>query len=143
MTGPGSGKHRLNCRVLLSFNNGAEEDTEEMPLDLVVYLHEKGKSGATVTHIDLEGEDAEMIKEVFGIGENQVYADYLLTNKELYVFKDDVDSALILECKEFPDTDLDGRGIIGGKEGGVFLGLPRPIIEVLEKAILHSNNGGE
>ena len=42
MSGPGYGKKKLR-------------KTD-------VYLHEKGKSGATVTHIDIEGEISEIIK---------------------------------------------------------------------------------
>jgi len=44
MTGPGEGKYPLK--------------------DLKIYIHEKGKSMATVTHIDIEGESiARIIKE--------------------------------------------------------------------------------
>ncbi len=44
MSGPGEGKRLLN--------------------DVKVYVHEKGKSGATVTHIDIEGSSiSSIIKE--------------------------------------------------------------------------------
>ncbi len=36
MTGPAEGKHKINVNV---------------------YIHEKGKAGARITHIDLEGKD--------------------------------------------------------------------------------------
>lgn len=42
MSGPGEGKHNLK--------------------DASVYIHEKGKSGARITHIDLEGRIGEIIK---------------------------------------------------------------------------------
>lgn len=42
MSGPGEGKHRLSKTV--------------------VYIHEKGKLGATVTHIDIEGAIGSIIK---------------------------------------------------------------------------------
>lgn len=41
MSGPGEGKKRIKSEV---------------------YLHEKGKSNATVTHIDIEGEISEIIR---------------------------------------------------------------------------------
>jgi len=41
MSGPGEGKKPLKC---------------------VVYLHEKGKSRARITHLDIEGEISEIIK---------------------------------------------------------------------------------
>ncbi|MFH1064989.1 MAG: hypothetical protein V1734_00600 [Nanoarchaeota archaeon] len=42
MSGPGKGKHRLG--------------------NSVIYIHEKGKLGATVTHIDIEGAIGNIIK---------------------------------------------------------------------------------
>ena len=42
MSGPAPGKH---------------------PLKIKAYIHEKGKAGARITHIDLEGDIAEIIKE--------------------------------------------------------------------------------
>lgn len=42
MSGPGEGKHLMRY--------------------VKIYIHEKGKAGATVTHIDLEGDFKEIIK---------------------------------------------------------------------------------
>ena len=41
MSGPGKGKSKLKN---------------------IIYVHEKGKSGATVTHIDIEGDISKIIK---------------------------------------------------------------------------------
>lgn len=41
MSGPGEGKHKLK---------------------LTSYIHEKGKSGARITHLDLEGDISKIIK---------------------------------------------------------------------------------
>ncbi len=43
MSGPGYGKKKLK--------------------DVKIYIHEKGKSGATVTHLDIEGKDISKIIE--------------------------------------------------------------------------------
>lgn len=56
-----------------------------------VYLHVKGKSGATVTHIDIELPE---LNKIIKSGENTY---------------------------------------VGGKAGGVFLGLKKPMIERAEK----------
>ncbi len=58
-----------------------------------VYLHEKGKSGASVTHIDVELEE---LNEIINPGENSY---------------------------------------VGGKEGGVFLGLKKEMIKRAEKIL--------
>lgn len=71
MSGPGEGK------ILLGKAN--------------VYLHEKGKSGATVTHIDIELDKLNSIMEP---GENSY---------------------------------------VGAKEGGVFIGLKKEMIQRAEK----------
>ena len=73
MSGPGEGKIKLG-----------KAD---------VYLHVKGKSGASVTHIDIELKE---LNEIIKPGENSY---------------------------------------VGGKEGGVFLGLKRDMIERAEKII--------
>lgn len=72
MSGPGEGKIKLG-----------KAD---------VYLHLKGKSGASVTHIDLE---LDKLNEIIKPGENSY---------------------------------------VGGKEGGVFIGLKKEMIERAEKA---------
>ena len=41
LSGPAEGKHKIKNKI---------------------YLHEKGKAGATVTHIDIEGDLAKIIK---------------------------------------------------------------------------------
>ena len=58
-----------------------------------VYLHEKGKSGASVTHIDIELPE---LNEIIKPGENSY---------------------------------------VGGKSGGVFLGLKKDMIERAEKKL--------
>lgn len=73
MSGPGDGKIKL----------GRAD----------VYLHVKGKSGASVTHIDIELDE---LNEIIKPGENSY---------------------------------------VGGKEGGVFLGLKKDMIERAEKII--------
>ncbi len=57
-----------------------------------VYIHEKGKSGAFVTHIDIEGSIGNIIKP----GETT---------------------------------------FVKGKEGGIFIGLKKPMIERAEKKV--------
>lgn len=71
MSGPGEGKIRL----------GKAE----------VYLHGKGKSGATVTHLDIE---LDALNEIIKAGENSY---------------------------------------VGGKEGGVFIGLKKEMLKRAEE----------
>ena len=78
MSGPGPGKRSL----------GKAE----------VYIHEKGKSGAQVTHIDIE---LPTLNEIIKPGENTY---------------------------------------VGGKEGGVFLGLKKPMITRAEKLLKKQDN---
>ncbi|MDP3881375.1 MAG: hypothetical protein Q8Q31_00665 [Nanoarchaeota archaeon] len=62
-----------------------------------VYIHLKGKSGASVTHIDIE---LESLNKIIKPGESSY---------------------------------------VGGKEGGVFLGLKKEMIEKAEKIAKNSN----
>jgi hypothetical protein len=73
MSGPGPGKKKLGTAT--------------------VYLHEKGKSGATVTHIDIE---LSGLNEIIKPGENSY---------------------------------------VGGKHGGVFIGLKKEMIKRAEKKL--------
>jgi hypothetical protein len=58
-----------------------------------VYIHEKGKSGATVTHVDIE---LDALNKIIKPGENSY---------------------------------------VGGKEGGVFIGLKKEMISRAEKEV--------
>lgn len=73
MSGPGPGKKKLGMAT--------------------VYLHEKGKSGASVTHIDIELPE---LNEIIKQGENSY---------------------------------------VGGKKGGVFIGLKKDMIKRAEKKL--------
>ncbi len=73
MTGPGEGKHEVG--------------------DVKVYIHEKGKSLARITHIDIESETL----------------------------------AKIIKPKE--------TTYVGGKPGGIFIGLKKEMLKRAEKLI--------
>ncbi len=134
MTGPAPGKLRLKARVLLY----SSKRCVEIPCD--VYLHVKGWSLARVTHLDLE---SPLLNEIMPPGghtycpikfENSVlrvklrepaYSKALgILVREIRVESEDLASAI--------PSGTSSWAYLGGKAGGVFLGLRREIIAKLE-----------
>jgi len=122
MTGPGEGKLALDARVYLN--------TEELA-NVNVYIHLKGYSRATVTHLDIEHPKLNSIippkaktsNWIIGI-ENGIL---IITSKD-----DKVQIIHPLLNKVLPRGEKT-RTLVGGKFGGVFIGFRKREISKLEQ----------
>jgi hypothetical protein len=122
MTGPGEGKLSLDAKVLLN--------TEELP-NVRVYIHLKGYSRATVTHLDIEHPKLNSIippkaKTFFWIVgiENGIL---IITSKE--------DKVQIIHplLNKVLQRGEKTRTLVGGKFGGIFIGFRKREISKLEE----------
>lgn len=122
MTGPGEGKLALDAKVLLN--------AEELP-NVSVYIHLKGYSRATVTHLDIEHPKLNSIippkaktsNWIIGI-ENGIL---IITSKE-----DKVQILYPLLNKVLQKGEKT-RTLVGGKFGGIFIGFRKREISKLEE----------
>jgi len=122
MTGPGEGKLALDARVYLN--------TEELA-NVNVYIHLKGYSRATVTHLDIEHPTLNRIippkaktsNWIVGI-ENGIL---IITSKR--------DKVQILHplLNKVLQRGEKTKTLVGGKFGGVFIGFRKREISKLEQ----------
>jgi hypothetical protein len=122
MTGPGEGKLPLDAKVLLN--------AEELP-NASVYIHLKGYSRATVTHLDIEHPKlnsiippkAKTFSWIVGI-ENGIL---IITSKD--------DKVQILHplLNKVLQRGEKTRTLVGGKFGGIFIGFRKREIGKLEE----------
>ena len=132
MTGPGEGKLPLDAKVCLN--------SEELP-NVNVYLHLKGYSRATVTHLDIEHPKlnsiippkAKTFSWIVGI-ENGIL---IITSKD-----DKVQIIHPLLNKVLPRGEKT-RTLVGGKFGGIFIGFRKREISKLEEIALSAQNSME
>lgn len=127
MTGEAFGKIEVpNSAITLCDKNNDCLDLD----DFVVYVHVKGYAEAKITHLDIEGADYARIEEEF-LGEHErttvklYYADGVL-----YVSSPKASMMIVLDIPS--EEDVSCYGTMGLKEGGVFIGLCRKLIEVFE-----------
>lgn len=132
-TGPAEGKIRVDANVSVCWREGDEFECEELP-SAVVYVHLAGYAGATVTHIDIEGREAEaVISDVFDLdGASHRYVELDADGSELLVSKEGY-GYVLLEFGEKVFGSAGCTGIVGLKEGGVFIGLCRSVKSMLEE----------
>jgi len=126
MTGPGEGKLPLDAKVYLN--------AEELP-NVSVYIHLKGYSRATVTHLDVEHPKlnsiippkAKTFSWIVGI-ENGIL---IITTKE--------DKVQILHplLNKVLQRGEKTRTLVGGKFGGIFIGFRKREISKLEEIVEH------
>jgi len=135
MTGPGPGKILINAEIILA------SKTRKFPINCQTYIHLKGYSNARVTHIDIECPSINNIIKpnisMYGI------LNITKDNLEIVLFKPIImkKPALVIRkiiiCSQELINKLKGKSreivYIGGKEGGIFLGFKKDIIEILEK----------
>jgi len=122
MTGPAEGKLALNAKVCLN----AEELTNAS-----VYIHLKGYSRATVTHLDVEHPKlnslnppkAKTFTWIVGI-ENGIL---IITSKEDKV---QITHPLLNKVLQRGEKT---RTLVGGKFGGIFIGFRKREISKLEQ----------
>ena len=122
MTGPGEGKLPLDAKVCLN--------AEELA-NVRVYIHLKGYSRATVTHLDIEHPKlnsiippkAKTFSWIVGI-ENGIL---IITSKE--------DKVQILHplLNKVLQRGEKTRTLVGGKFGGIFIGFRKREISKLEE----------
>jgi hypothetical protein len=130
LTGPGPGKIRLNAKVKVFLpGRGLAE------INADVYLHVKGWSRARVTHIDVESSN---IVDMLG----------LKVGEGVYGLVEGVGCGLrfapfrrgwrVLVCEDnvLPRALPSGtrvKGYLGAKVGGVYIGMEKVVLEVLER----------
>ncbi len=130
MTGPGPGKISLkNTRVIID-EMGHQRELE----NAVVYIHLKGYSRARVTHIDIEHDELNKIIPARSGGfykirreDGNLVLDLSRLIRGLRIIIDNNMLASILKPYE------SSWCYVGGKPGGIYIGLKKYLIERLEK----------
>ncbi|NPA24193.1 MAG: hypothetical protein GXO23_07865 [Crenarchaeota archaeon] len=127
MTGPGPGKIEIDCEKV-----EIEIGRKTLTLRPKIYIHIKGWSLARVTHIDIEHEN---IENVLGIKRGEIVGGFLIrhrTNVEIISkkFRLKIYSKTLL--KLVPEN-YKGGCVIGGKMGGIFIGIRKELIQILEE----------
>lgn len=126
MTGPAEGKVRITASISLVVDELGEE---EVPFEATTYIHLKGYANAKVTHLDFEGGDMEELAEMLELTDRDARPDIRAVNNLLYLTVRD--NVLVIELP-FNLPEIACRGHMGYKEGGIYLGLCRELIEALE-----------
>ncbi len=127
MTGPGPGKIEIDCRKIdIYIRNHVISITPRL------YIHIKGWSLARVTHIDIEHDN---INNIINLEPRQVIGAVLIKHKDSIEVKSrkfilKIYSQTLL--KLIPDK-YKGGCVIGGKIGGIFIGIKRELIKIFEK----------
>ncbi len=126
MTGPGPGKVKLDVSVVLVYAGSVER------LEADVYLHLRGWSRARVTHLDVEAPGVERL--VGGLGSG------------VGAWIRSITAGIAVEPRGLPwRLELRGdilnvlervggcRGFVGGKHGGIFIGMESKCLRMLEE----------
>ncbi|RLE60206.1 MAG: hypothetical protein DRJ35_03930 [Thermoprotei archaeon] len=129
MTGPGPGKIKIPSKVVFCNKKGCRE------LDVVVYLHLKGLSRARVTHIDLEGDK---IEDLFC---SDTYVRVSVSGGLMRIYptrgtqEDMFELRIISDVfrKIFKEGKILSWGFLGKKEGGIYIGFKKDVLESLER----------
>ena len=136
VTGPGPGKIRVNAHVYLIY--GSDKIIKLDPCD--VYIHVKGYSRARVTHVDVETPRLTIpnIEGVYAIvygvknGFRVILKRYLdiMVNNEKIVMK-----GLIIKWNgpQILSPGQHSYAYLGFKEGGIFIGFRKEVINRLEE----------
>ncbi len=130
MTGPGPGKIRLDCEKLV-IKRLREVVTTVRP---VVYIHVRGYSYARVTHIDVEYPSLE---NMVGLGLREIVPIYLKRVGDYVIIKSlKINTTMIIYSRDLARImpyRYRGGGVMGGKIDGVFIGVRRDLIQILEE----------
>ncbi len=126
MTGPGPGKVRLDTIVILVYAGSAER------LRADVYLHLRGWSRARVTHLDVEAPGLENLVGGPGGG---VGAWIRGVTAGIAVEPHGLPWRLELRGDILGSLGETGgcRGFVGGKRGGIFIGMESKCLRLLER----------
>ncbi len=127
MTGPGPGKIEIDCEKMI-----VRLCKKTITIIPKVYIHIRGWSLARVTHIDVEHEK---INEILNIKPREIVGGILINNKEKINVRT---RKAIFEIYSKTLTSLipeayRGGCVVGGKIGGIFIGVRREIIKILEE----------
>ncbi|NPA69354.1 MAG: hypothetical protein GXO26_00970 [Crenarchaeota archaeon] len=127
MTGPGPGKIEIDCEKLIIISG-----TKTLTIIPRVYIHIKGWSLARVTHIDVEHDD---LCEILNIKPREIIGGILINSKDNIEVKTRKAILKIYSkiLTSLIPTNYRGGCVIGGKIGGVFIGVRKEIIRILEK----------
>lgn len=131
MTGPAPGKIRIP-------GHGYACNRTCVDLaDATIYIHVRGYADAQVTHIDIEGDVAGKIWEILAGGSGSDKVGVLLAshNSNLYVFSDETDAGMVIHIRALGDARATCNGIVGRKEGGIYIGLCSELIQAVESYV--------
>ncbi len=126
MTGPGPGKIEVGCRKMI-----VKKRHNYINLIPRVYVHIKGWSLARVTHVDVEYPNLENmleldIHEIVG-GRIVNYGNYIHINTSKFVLK------IISDLCNIIPRGYRGGCVVGGKIDGIFIGVKKEVITILEE----------
>jgi len=127
LTGPGEGKLPVPARVLVHAGSSWK------PVSCSVYVHLKGYSQAKVTHLDVEADE---LNELLLPPGGHCYATAYTAGDRLVVsLREARRVKLLLVSRELSEAlgPMKSTAYIGGKWGGVFIGLRREYIRRLEE----------
>ena len=118
---------RLDARVVLVYAGSVE------PLDADVYLHLRGWSRARVTHIDVEAAGLERLVGGAGRGAGtwlRSLSDGVSVEPRGLPWRLELRGDILAVL-----ADAGGcRGYVGGKHGGIFIGMESRCLRLLEEA---------
>lgn len=129
MTGPGPGKIKISSKVVFCNKKGCRE------LDVIVYLHLKGLSRARVTHIDIEGDKIEDLLCSDTYVRVSVSGELMRIHSTRDTQEDIFEIRIISDMfrKIFKGRKVLSWGFLGKKEGGVYIGFKKDVLESLEE----------
>ncbi len=130
MTGPAPGKIPVkDATVRIRLRNGEVTELK----DAQVYIHIKGWSLAKVTHIDIEHPTLNSFfkpKETY-----PARIQKFVNGIRAIVYKHPKTTEIEIHSKTLATTapTEPAKGVVGGKEGGVFIGVQKHWIKALEE----------
>jgi len=116
MTGPGEGKLKIKANVFL----------ERKKIDAIVYVHMKGYSMATVTHLDIESPSLNLM------GEKGDFHQIIGIDEGIEIPK----LGVIISAPILNDVLAEGektRTWVGQKEDGIYIGFKKSEMLKLER----------
>ena len=125
VTGPAQGKIRIPVEVIIMGHK----------VDSIVYIHLKGYSRARITHIDIEGFDAEGDKINGGMAVGTSNGLTIILKKEIVIAGKNA-KKIVLRGLRVLNIGERAKCVIGIKDGGIFVGFESKVLPRLEKFAL-------
>lgn len=128
MTGPGKGKIPVKVSITL-YNN------HQWKINVDAYIHVKGYSLARITHLDLESEELEFDNEEEGYGAIVVGKEngFVVIPRKPLIKGNRKYTKIRISGLDVIKKGRRTGGYLGFKEGGIFIGFKKEIIQRLEE----------